>query len=134
MSKALLMERLATAKAGYIWTLYFVNTRKQRNAGFLYEATKMRFRNNDYISTYAQKLIDCVQHFNVEPISAVEEYDGFNTKVSCDKLDIMSNLLDGGYANLVESLTNCGEAAPLKERYQGYILDGRPNIDGDDGA
>jgi len=28
---------------------------------------------------------------------------------------------------------NCGEASPLKERYQGYILDGRPNID-EDGA
>ena len=133
MSKALLEERLEAAKTNYIWTLYFINTRKQRNAGLLYEAAKIRFRNNDYIASYAQQLLDCVLHFNIEPISSVEEYDGFNTKVSCDKLEVNSGLLDGGYANLITSLANCGEALPLKERYQGYILDGRPNID-DDGA
>lgn len=129
MSKALLEERLTAAKTEYVWTLYFINTRKQRNAGLVYEAAKIRFRNNDYISAYAQQLIDCVQHFNVEPISSVETYDGFNTKVSCDKLDVTNALLGDSYTNLITSLTNCGEASPLKERYQGYILDGKPNVD-----
>ncbi|MDL2273758.1 DUF4868 domain-containing protein [Oscillospiraceae bacterium OttesenSCG-928-G22] len=130
MSKALLEERLAAAKTGYVWTLYFINTRKQRNAGLIYETAKIRFRNNNYISAYAEQLINCVQHFNVEPISSVETYDGYNTKVSCDTLDVTSDLLGDGYTNLITSLTNCGEASPLKERYQGYILDGKPNIDG----
>jgi len=128
MSKELLKQRLE-ASNDYVWTLYFINARKQRNAGLLYESAKIRFRSNDYLMSYARQLISCVLQFNVEPISSVEEYDGFNTKVSCDKLSVESDLLDGGYANLINSLENCGEASPLKERYQGYILDGRPNID-----
>jgi hypothetical protein len=48
MSKALLEKRLGEAKTNYIWTLYFLNTRKQRKAGFLYESAKIRFRNTLY--------------------------------------------------------------------------------------
>lgn len=128
MSKALLEQRLRAAQTDYVWTLYFFNSRKQRNAGLQYETHKVRFRNNDYITGYVQQLINCMLAFQIEPISSVETYDGFNTKVSCDKLTTDGEILSDNYPNFIASLVNCGDAAPLKDKYQGYVLDGRPNL------
>lgn len=126
MSKDYLEQCLRAAENDYIWTLYFFNTRKQRNAGFVYESHKVRFKKNDYINAYAGQVINAVSEYQLRPVGSVEEYDGFNTKISCDRIAVANEMLSGSYSAFISSLANTGDAN-LKGRYKGYVLEGQPN-------
>ena len=131
MSKEYLLNCLSAAKDNFIWNLYFFNARKQRKSDLLYETQKIRFTKSDYVECYAKQLLSIVSSLQIQPISAVEEYNGYNTKVSCDRLAVSSDLVRDNFSIFQNSLVNAGDAN-LKNVYKGYVLDGQPNqgIDG----
>lgn len=128
MNKDYLERCLQNIGSDYIWTLYFFNTRKRRNAGFVYESHKVRFKKNDYINSYANQVINAVVEYQLSPIGSVEDYDGYNTKISCDKIAVVNDLINDSYTAFVNSLA-IAEEANLKGRYKGYVLEGQPNQD-----
>jgi len=132
MDKTYLEKHLDIAKSDYIWTLYFFNSRKQRNAGYIYESHKVRFTNNQNLYLYAGQVIHTVTEFQLAPVNQVEVYNGFNTKCSCDRLDINIDIIATNFSVFQNSLANAIEA-DVNDSYKGYILEGQPqhNINGE---
>lgn len=131
MSKEILRNSLNNAKSNYSWNLYFINFQKKRGQNVqAYECSKRRFSNNVALSAYANRLIDCVLKFQLENISEVEEYSGFNPKNACDKLAITDVLLNANFLALNNSLTHTVDSTKGSV-YKGYILDGQPDEGGD---
>ncbi|MCL1815090.1 MAG: DUF4868 domain-containing protein [Treponema sp.] len=127
MNKEYLKEQLNVAKENYIWTLYFFTTRKKRGSGFLYEAQKVRFKKNDFINSFSSQVIDVVLSQQIEAIDNIQEYNGFNTKVSCDRISIENELISDSFKSFIDCLPRAGDAK-LKARYKGYVLEGQPSL------
>ena len=82
MSKEILMSTCNTDSAtGYVWSLYFYKI-DRRSKEQPYKFHKIRFKNKDYLMSYAKSLMGCANKFQIAPIASVQEYDGENTKVS----------------------------------------------------
>ncbi|HAN09700.1 MAG TPA: hypothetical protein DCP90_03705 [Clostridiales bacterium] len=126
MSKAILQECLSEAKNNtYAWELYFFKIDRRRSNQ--YESYKIRFRYSSYLSNYAQQLLDCMLSFYIDKIDGVEEYNGFNTKVSCDKLLINNDLIRDSWNSFETSIaTSNDDRLNDKDRYNGYVLVGCP--------
>ena len=122
MSKIIIQNALNLAKnTPYIWNMYFFKIdRRHANS---YECYKVRFKRDQYLPDYANKLINTINTFTLNDITTVLNYDGYNTKVSCDKLSINDPLIQQQYTLLMESIVYSNEA-PLKSSYHGYILSG----------
>lgn len=124
MSKDKLKVCLSAAKDDkYAWSLYFFKI-DRRNSN-PYEAYKIRFRNNSYLPSYVKKLIDCMLTFYINKIDEVEDYDGFNTKISCDKLLIDNDLIKINWDSFEKSIAKSNEDT-IKDDNNGYVLVGQP--------
>lgn len=132
MDKAFLDASLRTASDNYIWTLYFFNSHKQRNAGYVYDSHKVRFTNNANLLSYTSQLINAVSRFQLDPIDQVEEYNGLNTKCSCDRLCVNDVVISTNFTSFRNSLATATDAV-ANHSYKGYVLDGQPG-QGVDGA
>ena len=75
----------------YVWSLYFFRI-DHRGRQQPYLTYKVRFKNNTYLPTYANSLINATRRFQIEPLSCVQDYDGENTKVTCDKISVENAL------------------------------------------
>lgn len=107
---------------GYSWSLYFF--RVDRRSENPFEVSKVRFKNTTYLSNYAQNLLSTVRKFQVDSIACVQEYDGENTKVSCDKLEITNEILSSSWNHLCEATAQSCESN-LKGKIMGYLLCGQ---------
>ena len=86
MSKETLLDVCNADKAEhYTWSMFFYKI-DRRSREQPYKFHKVRFKNDQYLLTYAKSLMGSVNKFQITPIEAVQEYDGANTKVSCDKI------------------------------------------------
>ena len=65
----------------------------------------------------------CVSDYQISPLETVQEYDGENTKVSCDKIALDNELISTQWTSFV---TGFGKAAEEKVsgRINGYVLFG----------
>lgn len=63
----------------YIWSMFFYKI-DRRSREQPYKFHKVRFKNDQYLLTYAKSLMDSVNKFQITPIEAVQVYDGANTK------------------------------------------------------
>jgi hypothetical protein len=65
----------------------------------------------------------CVSNYQISPLETVQEYDGENTKVSCDKIALDNELISAQWTSFV---TGFGKAAEEKVsgRINGYVLFG----------
>lgn len=85
----------------------------------------MRFKNDTYLSDYANNLLNSIMFFQLKQINDVQEYNGENTKISCDKLALNSDLLKANWDLFFSSIINpCEEK--FKGKVQGYLLIGKP--------
>ena len=86
MSKETLLNVCNTDRAeNYAWSMFFYKI-DRRSREQPYRFYKVRFKNDQYLLTYAKYLMDSVNIFQMTPLEAVQEYDGTNTKVSCDQI------------------------------------------------
>ncbi|GAB6154756.1 hypothetical protein JCM17380_35060 [Desulfosporosinus burensis] len=130
MSKELLSTAIHVAKEhGYAWNLYFfkISHRKKGNPYYVY---KIKFKNVSYLPEYALVLCDAVSTYQIGPLENVQEYDGMNSKTSCDKIKVNNELLSEQWNYFFTSVSSASREE-IKGKYQGYILDGQPTDETD---
>lgn len=124
MSKKILQDIFANIKTyQYAWSLYFFRIDRRNNQP--YKTYKVRFRNFEYLASYARNLLSVTEKFQVEPISCVQEYDGENTKVTCDKLALENELISSQWKLLYDSIVSATDTK-IEGKLNGYILVGQP--------
>lgn len=131
MSKEALRNILSEAQREnrYTWSLHFfrIDRRAKQQP---YRAYKVRFKNDRYLTTYVENLINVSLQFQVGKISQVQEYDGENTKVSCDKLKTSNPLIAERWTAFVSAVGNSSDSK-IEGKVNGYILVGEPSDQGD---
>jgi len=126
MNKVELEAALKAASTDYVWRLYFFNSRKQRSKdSYSYVGHEIRFTRNSTLENFATNLIGTVLHFQVAPLDQILDYDGYNTKCSCDILNISDGIFNGNFITFRNSLANADNGR-LKDHYKGYALYGEP--------
>lgn len=124
MSLELLKSAISAAsESSYGWSLYFFKIdRRKENPYLVY---KIKFKKDSYLSDYASKLCEMVKKFQIEQLEDIQKYDGVNSKLSCDKLDTDSDLIEEQWNYFSQSVGDATDAK-LSGKYQGYILVGQP--------
>ncbi|MEI3142577.1 MAG: Kiwa anti-phage protein KwaB-like domain-containing protein [Oscillospiraceae bacterium] len=128
MSKDFLLEQIkALVPNEYSIELYFLKIDKRnQNPYFVFKHT---FKNSNYLPDYINALRDTIIKYQIQPIEYVQKYDGQNSKTSCDKLSVNSQLISEQWNHLFSSV-----AGALREqitgKYQGYLLNCQPQKDG----
>ena len=124
MSKAVLKTICECGKdSQYSWSLFFFKTDKRNKQP--YKVFKVRFKNANYLNTYAANLIETVGKFQIESISDVQDYDGENSKVSCDKIELSNQLISEQWTLFTEAVASATDSK-ADGRINGYILYGQP--------
>lgn len=72
---------------------------------------------------YAKSLMGSVSKFQISPIESVQEYDGENTKVSCDKLTLDNELISSQWTIFIRALSRPSEDKVVG-KINGYVLFG----------
>lgn len=128
MSKETLLDICTAEKAeSYAWSMFFYKI-DRRSKEQPYKFSKVRFKNDQYLLTYAKSLMDSVNKFQITPIETVQEYDGTNTKVSCDKIALEHELISSPWTNFVRALGSASDEK-IKGRINGYVLFGESQDD-----
>ena len=127
MSKDLLMSKCnSTVTSTYSWALYFFTIDKRARQP--YKAYKVRFKNDDYLTQYASTMMSTVEKYQINPIEKVQDYDGENTKISCDKIAVSNPLITEQWSKFVSSLAVASDSK-VDGKVNGYILVGQPLSD-----
>ena len=129
MSKELLTTICNSDNAdNYVWSMCFYKI-DRRAKGQPYKFYKIRFKNDEYLLMYAKSLMGCVNNYQNSPIETVQEYDGENTKVSCDRIRLDNELISTQWTSFVKAF---GKATDEKitGKVNGYALFGEPKYDG----
>ena len=129
MSKEILKSVCTVAKKdSYSWALYFFKIDKRAKQPF--KVNKVRFKNDDYLLQYVKNLISSTETFQIDQISEVQDYDGENSKVSCDKLLLTNELISEQWKLFTQAVAASSDKK-IDGRINGYILCGQPSEDGD---
>lgn len=127
MSKDLLMSKCnSTMTSTYSWALYFFIIDKRARQP--YKAYKVRFKNDDYLTQYASTVMSTVEKYQINPIEKVQDYDGENTKISCDKIAVSNPLITEQWSKFVSSIAVASDSK-FDGKVNGYILVGQPLSD-----
>ena len=129
MSKEVL-KRICSAvrKDSYSWALYFFKIDKRAKQPF--KVSKVRFKDNSYLLQYAKELLSTTEAFQIDRISEVQDYDGENSKVSCDKL-LLTNELISEQWKLFSQAVAASSDRKIDGKINGYILYGQSSEHGD---
>ena len=129
MSKDVLKSICISAqKDSYSWALYFFKIDKRAKQPF--KTNKVRFKNDNYLLQYARNLLNATKTYQVDQISEVQDYDGENSKVSCDKLLLTNELVSEQWKLFTQAVATSSDQK-IKGKINGYILCGQPSEDGD---
>ena len=128
MSKEVLLNNCNTNLAEtYVWSMYFYKI-DRRSKEHPYKFYKIRFKNDVYLVNYAQSLMSSVNKYQISAIEDVQEYDGENTKVSCDKISLDNELIATKWTSFVRALS-CASAEKILGKVNGYVLFGTSKTD-----
>ena len=123
MSKETLLDVCRSNQAEYYtWSMFFYKI-DRRSREQPYRFHKVRFKNGKYLLAYAKSLMESVNKFQITPIETVQEYDGANTKVSCDKIALDHELISIPWTTFVRALVSSSDEE-IKEKVNGYVLFG----------
>ena len=126
MSKQILQDMFNILESNkYMWSLYFFKI-DRRGRQQPYSTYKVRFKNDEYLPTYANSLLNATKRFQVEPLSCVQDYDGENTKVTCDKISITNELISEQWTSFYNSALAATDKK-IDGKLHGYILAGQPS-------
>ena len=128
MSKSFLRRTFEGIQANtYSWNLYFFKIdRRNENPYYVYKHT---FKNTDYLPNYLMALRDTVIKYQIDSLESVQDYDGQNSKTSCDKLSVTNELISTQWDHLSSSVAGAPRDM-IQGKYQGYLLDGQPLVEG----
>lgn len=131
MNKTQLKEILQNLKIreNYSWELYLFNI-DNRATGSPYKITKINFKNSEDILTYGQNLVSCVEEFQLDKVSEIEEYCGENPKISCDQLDLEKEIINEYWRFFENSLDNAVVNSSENIRVKGYVICAKPKLEG----
>lgn len=128
MSKEILTTACSSDNAdNFVWSMCFYKI-DRRAKGQPYKFYKIRFKNDAYLLTYAKSLMGCVNTYQISPIEVVQEYDGENTKVSCDKIALDNELISMQWKSFVDAFEKATEEK-IKGKVNGYALFGESKTD-----
>lgn len=128
MSKETLLDVCNTDKVGcYTWSMFFFKI-DRRSREQPYKFYKVRFKNDQYLLTYANALIGSVNKFQITPIETIQEYDGANTKVSCDKIALNHELISSPWTSFIHALGSASDNR-IESKINGYVLFGESKYD-----
>ena len=111
----------------YTWSMYFFKIDHRSNKQ-PYKFYKIRFKNDSYLLYYAKSLMNCVSKYQISLIESVQEYNGLNSKVSCDKLSLDNELISLQWDNFNLALS-CATDEKIKNKMYGYVLFGLSDDD-----
>ena len=128
MSKDYILERISALTSNeYSTELYFFKMdNRNQNPYFVFKHT---FKNPNYLSDYLCSLRDTIIKYQIQPIESVQEYDGQNSKTSCDKLSVDNRLISDQWDNLSSSVAGAPREQ-ISGKYQGYLLNCQPKKEG----
>lgn len=125
MSKAVLQNMCESIiQNEYVWILYFFKI-DRRSKQQPYKTYKVRFKNANYLPSYAKSLLYATRKYQIDPISQVQEYNGENTKVTCDKLQLTNPLISAQWNDFINSVIASSDDK-IEGKLNGYILVGQP--------
>lgn len=133
MSKQVLLDLIDNTLRkldNYNWTLYLfkMDKRSKENPYLVY---RLLFRNDDYFPAYVKNLLYAIKKYQIDPIEKVEEYNGENTKVSCDKIPLSDLDIKDAWDKFADRIGNASQEK-ARGKIAGYIVSGRPAISADD--
>ena len=99
---------------------------RNQNPYFVFKHT---FKNPNYLPDYLSSLRDTIIKYQIQPIESVQEYDGQNSKTSCDKLSVDNQLISDQWDNLSSSVAGAPREQ-ISGKYQGYLLNCQPKKEG----
>ena len=105
----------------YSWCLYFFKISRRNTNPF--KIHKVKFKEDSYLTDYAKRSLAAILKYQIEPISKVEDYNGENAKVSCDKISLESELIKDSWKMLVSAVVEAGNTE-IDGNIMGYILEG----------
>lgn len=111
----------------YAWTLYFFKVDKREKQP--YKAYKVKFKNEEYLLEYTKSLLASVSKYQIAPVSQIQDYDGENTKLSCDKLELSNQMISEQWGLFTDAITVASDNS-IKGKLNGYVLVGQPIEDG----
>lgn len=124
MSKEILLQACKQAQdSNYKWELYYFKVNRKRHNPYV--TAKVRFKQDSYINDYAKSLLNTVQDYQLKQVSEVQEYNGENTKVSCDKLSLSNDIIEQNWNLFYSSIIKTSEER-FKGNVHGYFLLGKP--------
>ena len=128
MSKDYILERISALTSNeYSTELYFFKMdNRNQNPYFVFKHT---FKNPNYIPDYLSSLRDTIIKYQIQSIESVQEYDGQNSKTSCDKLSVDNQLISDQWNNLSFSVAGAPREQ-INGKYQGYLLNCQPKKEG----
>lgn len=114
----------------YNWTLYLfkLDKRSKENPYFVY---KLSFKNDDYFPAYVENLLHAIKKYQIDSLDRVEEYNGENTKVSCDKLPLSDLEIKDAWEKFACRIGNASQEK-VRGKIAGYVVSGRPAISAED--
>lgn len=125
MSKQLLEDKLTGLKEGaYSWNLYFINVNGRKRGSNPFKVSKVRFKKDANLASYVSHLISVVKKYQVEPLMEVMDYNGENTKVSCDKMDVTDVKICNQWDKLIEAVSNATDKS-IEGKVHGYLVEGQ---------
>ena len=127
MNKEALIEAMTTAQTDYVWELYYFRINRRRNNPYV--TYKVKFRQDTYLGEYANNLLSSVKTYQLDKISDIQEYNGENTKISCDYLSLDSTLIKDNWLNFYNSIVTPSNEK-VKGKIQGYFLIGKSTNEG----
>lgn len=108
----------------YTWSLYFFYRNKGEEPSF--DVKLIKFKKDNFLTDYVDQLASCVLEYQINKLENVENYDGTNTKISCDKLPLSAELIAKAWDQLAVKICHA-EEGKLK-KVTGYLIEGESRI------
>lgn len=110
----------------YTWNLYFFTINRKANNP--YKVYKIKMKDVNMITNYANNLLTCVEKYQLAKITEIENYDGQNTNLSCAKISTDNDLIKSNWTNLISNVFE-PTTKEIKNKIKGYIVEGQPKDD-----
>lgn len=118
MEKQKLIKKLESLEINdeYKWEIYLFGIDRRNNNPF--NILKLKFKSNDFLIDYGKGLSQTVIKYQLNKIEEIQDYNGDNPKITCDKLNLEG--IKSQWSFLCEAIKN--NSNEIKGKIKGYIV------------